>query len=220
MEMREKIQNALRQLDHENDTHWTDEGLPRTGVVQGFVNDTSIKRSHINEAMPGFFRKTGDAMGDPPETTGSGLPIDPQTIPAPAVDAVAATATAAAPQDAENGEEMTEDEVQELLAQNIRDAENAIEAARRKIAEGHVDERHAKERLERAKVDMQRRFPPLTEAENIKLHLQAQNEARAAQFGARGVYGGQAQIDLAMSKGNSRGWRRPNRGLINQQARG
>ena len=190
---REKIRTALEQLDHDDNTHWTDDGLPRTGVVQKLANDTTIKRSDINEAVPGFARKVGDAMGDPPEgVTEAGAAED--KIKTGSKDG--------------DGELMTEAEVHAILTQNIVVAEAAVKAAQRKIMEGHADEKKAVAALAAARQDHQAKFPPMTPMENIKQYLASENAKRAAEAGKPGHYE-PARVDAAAQRHNSRGWRRP-----------
>jgi len=187
---REKIRAALAQLDNDDNAHWTDDGLPRTGTVQKLANDTTIKRSDIHEAYPGFARKVGDAMGDPPESvTGAEVP-------------------SAKPVTEGAGELMTEAEVHAILTQNIVAATEAVKAAQRKIFEGHADEKKALAALTAARQDLAQKFPPMTPMENIKQFLATENARRAAAAGVPGHYQ-PAQVDMAAARGNSRGWKRP-----------
>lgn len=205
-----KILAALEKLDHADNSQWTEDGLPRTGVVQQIMNDKTIMRSHINAAAPQFVRKTGDDMPDLPEQTGDGLRADADDGAAPLPKLTNVTDSN---DRLDIDRELSEDEVRSLLLRNITDAEQAVADARRKIVEGQGDEVAARKRVERAKIDYNRVFPPMSAMENIKQHLQGEAIARAERAGARGVYGaaGPSQIDLAMSRGNSRGWRRPTR---------
>ena len=52
-----KILAALAQLDPADNSHWTSDGLPNTGVVQRIANDQTIKRTDIQSARPGFDRE-------------------------------------------------------------------------------------------------------------------------------------------------------------------
>lgn len=200
-----KIRDALDKLDHADDAHWTEDGLPRTGVVQQLANDQTIKRSHINAAAPQFVRRAGDAMGDPSESTGDGLPAENG-----ALNTLPPHEQVQPPQVMNT--EADEDTVRDALLRNIHDAEEAISAAKRKITDGHSEESASRLRLERAKVDFNRSFPQISAMDNIKQHLAAEAQRRADLAGAPNVYGGKAsQIDVAMSRGNSRGWGRPRR---------
>lgn len=62
--MKEKILEALKQLDPLNDDHWTSDGAPRMDAVESIVGDKSITRKDIIDAAPGFNR---DKAGQPEE---------------------------------------------------------------------------------------------------------------------------------------------------------
>ncbi|MGI0119692.1 hypothetical protein [Zooshikella sp. RANM57] len=52
----EKIVKALSQLDHNNDSHWTNAGLPNVKAVEEILGQ-DVTRSDINEAAPEFKRE-------------------------------------------------------------------------------------------------------------------------------------------------------------------
>lgn len=188
-----KIKLALQQLDHADDSHWTADHLPRTGVVQRLANDTTISRTDINEALPGFVRKVGDEMGDPPEQTGDNVPAVADAAPVePIVEAEG------------DGELMTQEEVEAILDQNIRDAEATLQQSQRDIVTARKAEDVARKALAEAHKDKLTKFPPLTPAENIQLYLRSELEKRAAAAGVT-----LPPIDQAFSRANTRGWRRP-----------
>lgn len=202
-----KIRDALKQLDAGNDDHWTDDGLPRTGVVQKIASDQTIKRTDIQAAWPGFQRHP--ATNKPAIPSGVGAP--PPGMEDPLTGEPQANMMTD-PADNE-GELMTEDEVREILNQRVVDALASETAAQDKLKEGQQELTEARKRLLSARAEYQREFPPKTAAQNIKEYLAAEQARRAA---AAGVYnnGGLsgAQIDSAMQRSNSRGWKRPTRG--------
>lgn len=59
-EMKAKISEALEQLDHTNDDHWTNAGKPDMKAVEALVGDSSIKRKDVESVAPDFKRKTDD----------------------------------------------------------------------------------------------------------------------------------------------------------------
>ena len=192
----QKITDALRMLDHYNADHWTDDGLPRTSVVQKLAGDTTIKRGDIQAAAPGFSRKP------PTDADGAALKND-GTILAPEVPDTADVTDLAT----EGGDPMTEDEVRVILAQRVKDADRALANAIANVAEAQRIVREAQKAVSAARAEQQSAFPPLSAAENIKQHLARQQARLIAQHG-----GGQpARIDQAMAYGNSRGWSRPQR---------
>ena len=52
----DKIKLALDLLDHDNDEHWTQAGLPSMDAVEALVGDDTITRSDVESASPGFVR--------------------------------------------------------------------------------------------------------------------------------------------------------------------
>lgn len=204
--LKEKIRAALSQLDHANDQHWTDDGLPRTQVVQELAAEGGIKRSDINEAAPGFMRKAGDAMGDPPETTADGKAA---TGTEPSAPVIAAS-------------EMSEDEANALLARNISAAEAELEDARAQIRDGQAREKRGIVALHAAQEAYTRMFPPMTQMDATKEYIASENLKRALAVGAGHVYG--SQIDQALSIRSNRGrgsggWARPQRFMGASQTR-
>lgn len=194
-----KIREALKQLDISDNSHWTEDGLPRTGTVQKIANDQTITRQTIQAAWPGFQR-----------TPVVGKPVTPAPTPteAPLSGAIDASADPAL----NEGEPMTEDEVREILNQRVVDALGAENAAQDKIKDGQRELIEARKQVQIARNDFQREFPPKTAAQNIKEYLASELARRAADAGVSpsGLSG--AQIDNAMQRSNSRGWRRPARG--------
>lgn len=59
--MKEKILEALSQLDPLNDDHWTSDGAPRMDAVEHIVGDRSITRKDIVNAAPDFNREKASA---------------------------------------------------------------------------------------------------------------------------------------------------------------
>lgn len=70
--MKEKILDALSQLDPLDDDHWTSDGAPRMDAIEAIVGDKSITRKDIVNAAPDFNReKAGQAPDEDEEQTGS-----------------------------------------------------------------------------------------------------------------------------------------------------
>jgi hypothetical protein len=195
MATKDAIMQALAQLDQTNDEHWTDDGLPRTSVVQRLANDPEIRRTDIQAVAPNFMRKPGDAQGDPQETvTTSGQAADAPVGGAPATaDVPASDAT---------------DLKAEALAR-LNEAEFAVLEARKSLDEARKVERAAINELDAAKLNYSRQFPPLTAAENIKQHLASEARIREARVQHQGtnVYG-KDNIDVAMNGRQMRNGRR------------
>lgn len=200
-----KIREALKGLDPANDKHWTDDGLPREGVVQKLANDQTLTRKDISEASPGFQRTPVEAnkeTGAGPKGNFDALTGEPITN---------ETLDAGADPAKNTGPLMSDAEVRDLLdkrlaaaQQEVIDAQAAVRDANRRVilANAAVEDRRA---------DLSREFPPLTVAQNIKNYIaseQAQRAAAAEGYRHSNVAPG-SQIDAAMQRSNSRGWRRP-----------
>lgn len=56
--MTQKIVDALKKLDVNNDNHWTADGLPRLDTVKMLAADQTITRDQVAAAAPGFSRST------------------------------------------------------------------------------------------------------------------------------------------------------------------
>ena len=50
------LQEAISKLDHENDEHWTGEGLPRIEVVEELFGH-DVSRSELNASFPHVIRE-------------------------------------------------------------------------------------------------------------------------------------------------------------------
>lgn len=194
----QKIREALKLLDPANNDHWTDDGLPRTGVVQKLVNDQTIKRPDISAAAPGFERPK------------IGAKLPEQATAAPATGAPIPLSTDFTKQ---SGELMTDAEVQSILKARVDDAQARIVAARENVGKWQKEGLAAQRALESARVDYQREFPPLTAAQNVKDYIASENLKRTQLAGVRGP-GHASQLDRVMQRSNTRGWRRPVRGAI------
>lgn len=73
--MKQKIRDALANLDVENDDQWTAEGMPRLDVVKEVVG-TAVSRADITAAAKSFTRKTPNLDVEEAEQTGSGESAD------------------------------------------------------------------------------------------------------------------------------------------------
>lgn len=207
-----KIRDALKALDVKDDSQWTDDGLPREGAVKKLANDQTITRKEIQDALPGFQRVPVEAKKTvvAPANKETGATHDAITgdpiVPGESLD-VGADPTK------NTGDFMSDTEVRALLEsrlsaaqQEVVDAQAAVRDAQRRVlaANAAVQDR---------RTDLSREFPPMTAAENVKAYIASEMAQR--ELAARGQrYSAVApgsQIDAAMQRGNSRGWRRPTR---------
>jgi hypothetical protein len=61
-----KILEAVQQLDKDNDTHWTADGLPRLETLRSLTSDSSLTREQVEAAAPGSKRPKDEAGATPP----------------------------------------------------------------------------------------------------------------------------------------------------------
>lgn len=201
-----KIREALKQLDPQNAEHWTDDNLPQVSAVQQLTSDPSIRRHDIQAAWPGFDK--------------SALASDGGSKDAPAVvEAITNKDGGSTVVADEHGNEYEEyNSAEELLASyeaDVKHWENELVKAHAMIRQGQANVVLAAKKAEEAKAVLRKAFPPITEAENIKAHIQSEQAMRRARVEGRGA---PSQLDLSMRRSNSRGWRRPKRTLMGAPA--
>lgn len=199
-----KIREALKGLDATNDKHWTDDGLPREGVVQKLANDLTLTRKEISDAFPGFQRTPVEANKE----TGAGPKGEPKFDPLTGDEVLAASHADPAKN---TGEFMTDAEVKDLLERRLADAEQEVVNAQAAVRDANRRVVIANAAVVDRRTDLSREFPPLTVAQNIKNYIASEQAQRAAAVeGYRhSTIAPGSQIDAAMQRSNSRGWRRP-----------
>jgi hypothetical protein len=178
---KDKILVALTQLDPNDDSHWNTDGLPNTGTVQRIAHDQTIKRGDIQNARPGFDRDT--ARAEVTSATGT-APADFEE--APGLSS-AAKAEAVATATAGDEVEISDDQLRALLAKKVKDAEAKIEQGRQMARDAVVMQQEGINETNAARREFHKYFPPMTQAQNIKAHLAAENEARAARVAHQGA---------------------------------
>lgn len=209
MTTKDDILEALAKLDPADDTQWTDDGGPRMDVLQKLTDDKALTRAKVNEAAPQFSRESaktaalGHETGVAPAVADGGTVLEFDDSMEPEVNG--------------SGEPLTEDEVKAILARRIRDAEQALIEARAATNDARHEERKAEQRVTRATLDFQRRFPPISQSEAIQQHLAAQQKRLYESVTGQGAYG-RSQIDQGMERSNTRGWTRPVRSLPSVRA--
>ena len=182
---KDKILAALAKLDPNDDSHWNTDGLPNTGTIQRIANDQTIKRGDLQSARPGFDRDAARA-----EAAAAAAPADFEEAPeATAASGLTPAAKAEAVATVAAGEEVeiTDDQLRAMLAKRVKIAEAKIEEGRAMVREGTIMQQKGLEESNAARRDLHKYFPPMTQAENIKAHLAAENEARAARVARQGA---------------------------------
>jgi hypothetical protein len=195
VDFKETINAALAQLDHDNPDHWTDDGLPRTTVVQKLADNPTLRRADIHDALPGFVRKV--AVTEPTPAP-----------PAAAVDA-GPTTLDAGEEESDKPRLPTEAEYRAMLDQDVRDAEFALVENNKDLAACHARVQPLRLAIEKAKQARTAAFPPLTVAQNIKMHLASEQQKRIDS--AR-----MSQVDMAMARGGdiNVNYKRPVRAVV------
>lgn len=173
----DEIVAALQKLDSGSAEHWTDDGLPRVDVVRALAKDTSITRSDINGAAPGFSRAgTDGGIKEPTDVLPGELSADAEKEALNSAPSAENTDT-----DAEaDAVLMTQDELREAMKAKIQRAEDRVNDARTDIRDAQNALRKAETAHVRIVSDYNRQFPPISAAQAIKDHLRRNAEHQAA----------------------------------------
>jgi hypothetical protein len=169
---KEALKEILQGLDHKNDTLWTDDGSPLVSEIQRLANDKTITRGQINDASPGFARKTKDSVAEDEQPDDE---IDKVDVVEEAKNTTIAPVLSESDDDFETEEE-EHAHIKETAQRRVRDAELALVDAKSHTVEAYRAERQAEQRLTRALTQYSAKFPPMSAAENIQQHLARQQE--------------------------------------------
>jgi hypothetical protein len=166
---KEAIKQVLESLDHTNAALWTDDGSPLVSEVQRLANDKTITRAQINEALPGFARKTTDSVTEDVQP-GDEVEQEVQPIIEPTSEVQAA--------DGSEGlsDEQEFERLRQIALARVGEAEKAISDAKDKMAEAQAEVVRAEQRHTRALTLFSSKYPPLSVAENIQRHIKSQQE--------------------------------------------
>lgn len=214
---------ALNKLDRNDDQHWTDDGMPRVDVLRALTGNQTLNRTQINTLVPGFNRTPVDAEADA-VAAAAALVASPQGTPGTHAedDDLLNLRTSEDFNPAEEpeingaGVPLTEIEVKAILVRRVDDAEAGIVEAQAGIRRANDALVEAQKKATRHKIELNRRFPPLSAEENIKQHLASHGAILEASVAAQGD-SGMSQLDIAMGRSNRRGWTRPVRPVIGGQ---
>lgn len=195
----EAIKIALNSLNPEDDTLWTNDGLPRMDVVEGLLNDKAITRKQVTEADPEFCRDTAKVRCEKPKENENDIHPEVQ---------------------AGNQEETQAPQIdpEEQLRAHIMELDEAI----RKLSEERtkLDQEIHKLQLYRDRLQTESHTSHSAK-EDMKArmrYIQSQNEARAKRYekgrkilqiiGKDGL-NPKSKLDQAMSRKRQRGTKRP-----------
>jgi len=179
------IAEALQSFDHKDDKLWTDDGAPLVAEVQRLCNDKDITRAQINDALPGFARKTSDSVAEdeqPGDETGGLDAINAEAAANGVSPAAVVAAKIMGPPDPDEDRDDPLDAKDEyerlrLIAKGrVDDAEAGVTDAKNKIADAQRLLVAAEARLNRALTLYASKYPAISVAANIKQHLERQQE--------------------------------------------
>jgi hypothetical protein len=177
---KEALKEILQGLDHKNDALWTDDGSPLVSEIQRLANDKTITRGQINDASPGFARKTKDSVTEDVQPDDDEIVGDETgSVSDAAIAAHSLMAPPSSEDDEDDGFETEEEEHAHIKAtaqRRVSDAELALTDAKAHTVEAYRAERQAEQRLTRALTQYSAKFPPMSAAENIQQHLARQQE--------------------------------------------
>lgn len=193
---KQAIKEILDTLDITVETNWTEDGAPALDVIQHLANDDTITRDQVNDANPGFVRLVGEAKPKAKNTT-----IAPK-VAAPDI----------------TDREFSDDELRIILDRKVDEAQNALIEAQKRQSEATQEVSRCLVRLDRAYKNHGRQFPPVTAAQNIKSHLEAQIRQARERAGLSPVEAAsdRPQIDQTMERNSRRGTgqQRPTRPIM------
>ncbi len=198
---KQAIAEAVKSLDPSDDLLWTDDGSPMIDAMQKLCNDTSLTRAQINDALPGWDRKTaGFAKSGAFAPPAGAKPLfSPEQPKVAATGPVLADHTDDPPMPEprrQGGVHLEDEEARQIHRDRLTRAEERLIEAKRETSEARAREVEAEQSLSRVVRDFQRKFPPITQEANIKAHLEAQG--RLAMENA-GLTGHASPLDARMS---------------------
>ncbi len=169
MATKAQILAALAQLDHNDPGHWTDDGLPRTSVVQKLASAPEVKRSDIEAAAPSFMRNDPQAAPDTSAKPEADIKAD--------VNVEIDAAPVVVEEDNWSPDEREAADMKVQAAETRKQvADAALVAARKELHD--ATKAHDKAIQERNTA-----FPPLSAADNIKQFLASEQRKRAEMLG-------------------------------------
>lgn len=171
---KEAIKEILEGLDHKDNAIWTDDGSPLVTEVQRLANDKTVTRAQINDALPGFARKTSESVTE--EVQPGDEADEPGPLDAPVVEASGKPKIELEGADLDLSPEDEQGRLRALAHQRVTDAEVALTEAKAAVSEAQRVVVNAEGRLTRALNLYSAKYPPISVAENIKQHLARQQE--------------------------------------------
>lgn len=214
--MNKLITEALAKLDHANDNHWTEDGLPRLDTIKILAGDPSITREKVTTAAPDFNRAAAQAAAS--ATPGEGATTPPPPVPPappapPAVPPAAEDPPLTPPPLGEPTSDIADlrKSLDEALA-NMSDKKDALQKAQQAI----VDAQNEVGRIEDEIAKLSKTADnPITSYLARQREVLAERGARKDLIKESGIDLKQlakdlkSPLDSAMSRKNTRGAMRP-----------
>lgn len=208
---KEKILEALAQLDPLDDDHWTGDGAPRMDAVEKILGDKTVTRKDVFEAAPEFSR---DNAGKEEEQEGRKEEVSPSALTLAEID-----------------RPLTEPEFASFLGSVPKeDLEDVVAMLKTQLGEASKSAELAKDlenRVRRAvrmaEARLRSEFPNSTDRDATRQFIETQTRQRVERVAKRQEIFGKidpsefdprAPIDRAMARKTKRGGQRPNRPLL------
>lgn len=217
---RDNILQALSNLDHANDNHWSPDGQPRIDTVRMLSGDSSITRDSIQQAAPGFVRHTqlSALVVEKVREFGKGEPavleVEQKVMVPDAVDSIVTQEVVNPTLDPDPVIEPVQSEDALTVATlRVSEARAKVDAAQREL--------HEACKAYDAIVDANIRDPRETHAETVRhylasqRHILEQRAARKLMLDSSGINLNElarslrSPLDSAMARRNNRGNGRP-----------
>ena len=192
------IRTALQQLDPANAEHWTDDGLPKTGVVQRIAKDSTISRKEIQEAWPNFERPAPEAAPAPDFAEAAAPPAE--ALPVALDGTIESGAPPVEGRQIDDETPMTADEIRMALEANVADAEAGLLDARKRHAQAANDIPVLINAVTEARKELNRQFPPMSAQDNIREYIDTQNALRAARVQSSQGYAKSSDLDASFGR--------------------
>lgn len=209
-----KIHEALQLLDAKDNSHWTNDGLPRVDIVAKLIDTPNLSRADITAAAPTFTRENLTFEPTPPQQDNPAAPAQEEgdaTHENPAQDP-------APEQEQENAQEDQSEPSPLPPLDELDEAQLELDAATKELAslDEQLNALTKKKAAAQAKVDalLEARAlhdSPHQNQKDIMAYLEGQAKLREQKAAALGVPA-RSRLDQAMSFKRGFGGNRPSFG--------
>lgn len=162
------IKQALQKLDPLDDSHWTAEGLPRMGVVEDLVGDSSINRTDVTNAVPEFNREKAPAV-----TLSQGLG---------SLDSVPAVSTDVEKVIVETSLDKDKDEVYQKLSSQATKLKEELNCLTEEFKKAAEYKKGLESRLQKLEASMLEMYPDISNGDAIREYITSQQKIKAQRY--------------------------------------